>query len=566
MDPVAARLDHLRPDPVALEWVAVIGQVAPAEATHRVHIVTDDHGRGGDGRDAHVGTRARRVCILSEATPRVVEVLLHAPIRERECISRFPSIHLDDGLGQRAVRTGRRHAHGPGGLRRERILVRRPERDRGHEDRALTGHKLDPADRRLRAGMVPDPQAVAGRVRVTDLGLPHTQLIPGSAMAIEELELAAPHGRERHGAVPPVVGHGHDLDALADGDGLRGSVTQVERVRGLDRTGRRVELGPAVPQPAVRDDHAVGTTIDGNVHDRAPGLQEHESGLVPAGDPEGDPVEGHVPAGWPRVCVEHIDGRGGDGRRCRAARSRPVAPSPSLLPCQVEAALDGREGYWKWTTTYSGTFSSSTRCISRRSRLNVRRAPTSPSGLSAFTDPEGSRQPHVEVHPIEDRDLVALLVVVVADHVDRRLLVAHLVDVDGEVDAGVDDHLRTAREVLRPDRGRSHEVRVPEERGSIRRIEVRPELPRRDHVTAVLEVPAERLHLRGRQEGALGQHEGSIPGQVVGRDPVLAKLPLGKHHDVERLVLLDEAVDRRPEREPLLPALDAPPSRRRSGC
>jgi hypothetical protein len=56
--------------------------------------------------------------------------------------------------------------------------------------------------------------------------------------------------------------------------------------------------------------------------------------------------------------------------------------------------------------------------------------------------PEGPREANVEPHPGDRGHRVALLVVVVADQVDGRLLVAHPVDGERKVHRGLQTHLR----------------------------------------------------------------------------------------------------------------------------
>ena len=133
----------------------------------------------------------------------------------------------------------------------------------------------------------------------------------------------------------------------------------------------------------------------------------------------------------------------------------------SHLPFAIRA-----RAHWSSTTKYSGTFSSSIRCISRRSRLNVSRRHLA-LRAEHLERPERASQPNVQGHPLDHRHLVALLVEVVADDVDRSLLVAYPMEVDREVDPRLDENLGSAREVVGADVGGPHQVRMAEERGSI---------------------------------------------------------------------------------------------------
>src|SRR5262245_31714102 len=168
--------------------------------------------------------------------------------------------------------------------------------------------------------------------------------------------------------------------------------------------------------------------------------------------------------------------------------------------------------------------------------------------------PERTRDPDVEDHLVENRNLVALLVVVVANDVDRSLLVADAGDVEGQIDARVDDRLRSAGEVLGLHLGRARELRMGEQRRLLGSVQVRTELAGGDHPAALLQISEQRLRLDRREEGALREHHGSIPDQVAGGDPVLAELSFGQHDHVERLVLLDQSLGRGPERVLHLPA------------
>ena len=186
-----------------------------------------------------------------------------------------------------------------------------PRRDRGDEHRALPGRQLDRLDRAARVG-------VAARTT----GSSRTCSRRPISSAGDRASSHAPRCRSRSwtrrspGREETVPSHPSSAAAaisIRSGSRRpRWSRPRAGTCTSPDGPRRWVELVPAVPQPPVGDDHAVGRPSTSTRPRSASGSRSTNLGRRHGPpDQERDPVEDPIAAGWP-VCLDHVEARVAD--------------------------------------------------------------------------------------------------------------------------------------------------------------------------------------------------------------------------------------------------------------